>query len=331
MGERAAPRPIVSILTPTFQHRTYIVDCLEKAIGQTEPRWEQIVVDDGSTDGTGEIVHDYADPRIRYIRQEHRGLEHLAETYNVALRLARGEFVAVLEGDDFWPRDKLEKQLAALRASDAVAVWGAAIVTDAAGTPLRRMPTHDYLARLARPTRAQMVRSLLRGNRVPACTVMCRRDALLAIGGFHQPAGIPTADFATWLELCRVGRFEALDTVLGCYRHHGEQTSVRLKRELAEALGWGVSFVESLSAAERATLDISIAEAQQIEARNRAAADFAAGREALRNGATAPGKRLLRSALRRGDAHTRSKALVGLGCSWLGIDLERVARLSPRA
>ena len=102
----------VSIITPTYNHEKFIGACLDSVRAQTDPDWEMIVVDDGSTDRTGDLVAAAAaaDPRIRHVRQPNKGLARLGETYNEALRLARGDLVAILEGDDFWPPHRLAVQ-----------------------------------------------------------------------------------------------------------------------------------------------------------------------------------------------------------------------------
>ena len=135
-----SPAPLVSIITPTYNHALYIGRCLESVLAQTEPRWEQIVIDDGSTDGTAEIVNHFTDARIRYVPQRHRGIAGLGDAYNLALRMARGEYVAILEGDDFWPQDKLERQLPEFEDPEVVLSWGLAAETDAAGEARRLIP-----------------------------------------------------------------------------------------------------------------------------------------------------------------------------------------------
>ena len=89
-----SPAPLVSIITPTYNHGLYIGRCLESVLAQTEPRWEQIVIDDGSTDGTADVVGRSTDARIRYVSQPHRGITGLGDAYNLALGMARGEYVA---------------------------------------------------------------------------------------------------------------------------------------------------------------------------------------------------------------------------------------------
>ena len=90
--------PLISIITPTYNHEKFIGPCIESVLKQAYQNWEQIVIDDGSTDRTAEVVRGFADPRIRYVHQENKGLEALAHTYNLALSICNGEFIAILVG-----------------------------------------------------------------------------------------------------------------------------------------------------------------------------------------------------------------------------------------
>ena len=131
-----------------------------------------------------------------------------------------GSMSPILEGDDFWPQDKLERQLPAFADPEVVLSWGLAAETDPAGETRRLNPGRAKLRRHQHKTAAQTVQLLLEANCIPACTVVCRKSALLAVGGFHQPEGIPNVDYPTWLQLCRVGRFAPVDGTVGYYRRH---------------------------------------------------------------------------------------------------------------
>jgi len=67
-------RPLVSIITPTYNHQEFIAECIDSVLAQTYFEWEQIIIDDGSTDGTPRIISRYVDKRIKYIRQENQGI-----------------------------------------------------------------------------------------------------------------------------------------------------------------------------------------------------------------------------------------------------------------
>jgi glycosyltransferase involved in cell wall biosynthesis len=322
--------PIVSIVTPTFNHEPYIRRCLESAISQTDPRWEQIVVDDGSDDATEAVVRSLKDPRIQYVRRSHRGIMYLAEAYNIALEMSRGTFIAVLEGDDFWPTDKIERQLPLFDSPDVVLSWGRAYLSDEFNEVRGTFPGTRLVARMQGRTSGETLRSLLKLNFIPACTVMCRRDALVSIGGFQQPAAIPTADFATWLELCRVGRFAAATAILGCYRLHGRQVTARMRPEMDLVLDWGTRFVERLSEGERDALGVSLADAYRIKRIRHAYLEYGVGRAALRENHLPAARSLFWRALRKGSATTRLKAGFSLFCLYLGLDLDRMAMLANR-
>ena len=109
--------PLVSIITPTFNHEGFIGTCIESVQAQTYPHWELLILDDGSTDATGLVADRYAeqDHRIRVFHSENVGVFRLDETYNQALSHANGSLIGILEGDDVWEPDKLRKQLDALK------------------------------------------------------------------------------------------------------------------------------------------------------------------------------------------------------------------------
>ena len=117
-------QPLVSIITPTYNHEQFIGQCVGSVLAQTYTNWEQIIIDDGSTDNTNEVIKTYNDRRIRYIYQKNVGIWKLNETYNKALALANGELIAILEGDDFWPPDKLEVQVPFFLNTNVVLAFG---------------------------------------------------------------------------------------------------------------------------------------------------------------------------------------------------------------
>jgi len=108
-------KPLVSILIPAYNAEEWIADTLQSAIGQTWPRKEIIVVDDGSTDRTAEVARRFASKEVAVVSKENQGA---ATTRNHALRLGQGDYVQWLDADDLLAPDKIERQLAALRGSD---------------------------------------------------------------------------------------------------------------------------------------------------------------------------------------------------------------------
>lgn len=101
---------LVSIIMPTYNCGRFIHESIRSVLAQTYKDWELIIVDDCSTDNTAEIVGQYTDPRIRYMRNERN--MGAALTRNRALREAKGRYIAFLDSDDLWLPEKLEKQIA---------------------------------------------------------------------------------------------------------------------------------------------------------------------------------------------------------------------------
>jgi glycosyltransferase involved in cell wall biosynthesis len=108
-------QPLVSIVIPAYNAERTVAETIQSAIGQTWPRKEIIVVDDGSTDRTAEIVDRFA-PTVRLVPSENRGL---SAAVNLAIQHSHGDYIQELDADDLLTPDKIERQLSALRAGDS--------------------------------------------------------------------------------------------------------------------------------------------------------------------------------------------------------------------
>ena len=113
---------LVSIITPCYNGAKYIKETIDSVLAQTYQQWEMIIVDDGSKDNSAEIINEYtkADNRIRLIQQENAGS---AAARNNGIRQAEGQYIALLDADDIWHKDFLEKQIAFMKAEDTVCVF----------------------------------------------------------------------------------------------------------------------------------------------------------------------------------------------------------------
>src|ERR1700750_2164810 len=111
-----APWLLVSVVVPTYNYAHFIGRMFDSLLAQTYTHWECIVVDDGSTDETGQVVARMAerDPRVRYVRQRN---QREAVAKNTALNLARGRYVQFLDADDLIEPLKFERQVEFLEAN----------------------------------------------------------------------------------------------------------------------------------------------------------------------------------------------------------------------
>ena len=255
---------MISIITPTYNHSKYISECIESVLAQSFKNWEMIIVNDGSTDNTIEIVEDYIkkDKRIKLVNQENKGIFKLSETYNKALNESKGEFIAILEGDDIWEKDKLEKQIKIFENNPNVVLsCGKELVKNenlsvVLGTSPEIINTESF--KYNKPV-GSFLNYLLYENPIVALTICVRKTILQKMGGFYQDFEIPTVDISTLLRLSLCGEFYYIDDILGTWRNSATQITkifpVELARKRKELV---FSFYETLPFEIKNSLNIDL-------------------------------------------------------------------------
>ena len=231
--------PIVTIITPTYNHEKYIWDCIESVKNQTFSNWEMIVINDGSTDKTLDFATKCAegDSRIHVIHQENKGIFRLAETYNKALNLSKGEFIAILEGDDYWEPQKLEIQAEVMSNDSSIVMgWGKAasrVEFQKEVYQLHPVQIEKHLKYFTNDPPGNIFNSVF-DNFFPPLTFIIRKDALTKIGGFIQVLPFPAVDLSTMLALCKLGKFYFFGQILGTWRIFPNQTTKTLNFDILE-------------------------------------------------------------------------------------------------
>lgn len=206
----------ISVVVPLYNTRAYVVDAIDSILAQTRPADEIIVVDDGSTDGSPELLAGYG-ARVCVIRQAHAGG---ATALNRGIAQATGDTIAFLDADDLWVRDKLERQQSILLAKDSVdCVFGLVQQfdqRDAAGV-------------------AGVLREPQRG--VSRIALLIRRAAFDRFGLFDESMRV--AEFVPWYARASVLGLttEMLDHVLAYRRiHAGNSGIIRRDQQQQESL-----------------------------------------------------------------------------------------------
>lgn len=327
---------LVTVITPTYQHERYIADCIQSVVRQTYPNWEQIIIDDGSTDGTPEAVHQFADARIRYVRQEHKGIWQLAKTYNRALDLARGDLIAILEGDDFYHPSKLAR-LVPLMSEGIVLAYGQTALVAAgkvleATIPDARMHRRFGMSALSNQPVGAATKVMLQGGLVPTfpCSVIVSRSALESLGGFQYVEGLGTVDFPTFLTLSLAGRFAYLPEVVAYWRRHEwSQAWTNNDEMMRTEEAFARRFLEEHGAQLHIT-GRSRAEFERAWIGSRALTGFRTGRRYLVERRWPDARRRFAAALRTRSPVLFLAALAGYAASWIGKDLEGVAKMAGR-
>ncbi|MDE2416588.1 MAG: glycosyltransferase family 2 protein [Burkholderiales bacterium] len=205
------PLPRVSVLMAVFNTASYLQEALTSISGQSFADFELIVVDDGSNDGSTQILRAFAatEPRMRLIVRENRGL---ISTRNELLQAANGELIAWMDSDDYSSTNRLALQVARFDAEpDLVCLGGFAQCID---------PNGEYLNVERYPLEHQeILAEQQKGGAMRFPTTMMRRDAALRAGGFREPFRIGE-DFDLFLRLSEAGQMANLPGVIYFYRQH---------------------------------------------------------------------------------------------------------------
>lgn len=204
-----------SVVIPAHNAADFVGDAVRSALAQTERVTEVLVIDDGSTDATPEVLASLRDPRLRVIPQPNRGV---AAARNRGIELARGDLLAFLDADDIWYPHKLAVQGAALRRHPEWVAAGALMHHIAADGRVLGLAGQ----RVGPREQAQVARGRLNPFRLSSLVVW--RDVLEEVGGFEQMPG-QVEDLELLSRLARCGPLGCVEEVVGGYRVHGSAAS----------------------------------------------------------------------------------------------------------
>jgi glycosyltransferase involved in cell wall biosynthesis len=221
----AGANPLVTAILPAFNRASSLPRAIDSVLAQSYADIELIVVDDGSTDETPQILDRYRGA-ARILRQGNAG-PYAAR--NLALRHARGELVAFIDSDDAWLPDKIARQVPLMRPGVAL-VYGDIVIV---GAPRDDAPpsSRTGFARV-HPHRGYVAGNLAWGNFVPTCTALVRRTALEEIGGFDEKSRL-SADYLAWFRIAQRHQFDYVDAPVATYTLHEAGISHDLGRALA--------------------------------------------------------------------------------------------------
>lgn len=192
--------PLVSVILPVYNRAGWVARAVESVLAQTCRRFELLVVDDGSTDGTRRVLESFGS-RVTILGQTHAGAE---AARNLGLARARGEFVAFIDSDDVWYADRLSRQLPLFDRAEVGLVFGDAALMDYRQSPPRRLRRTFFDG--VRPSRGRVTRDLARGCFVPFSSVLARRRCFAETGGFTP--GHKAADYLKWVEMSARWEFD---------------------------------------------------------------------------------------------------------------------------
>lgn len=209
--------PKASVIIPTYNRADYICDTVRSVLEQTYRDFEVIVVDDGSTDDTLKRLEVFSN-KIKIVEQPN---SERAVARNHGIKISSGEYVALLDSDDLWFPDKLEKQVKILDENHTVIMCY--------GQSLRIDDKSNYIKSAKRQLQGfsgSVFEKFLIRNFVVSATPLARRKSIESIEGF-QTKFIPYEDWEFWARLSLQGDFHYINEPLASYRIHPQQ-SVKL-------------------------------------------------------------------------------------------------------
>lgn len=211
--------PLVSVVIASYNMGQYVVAALRSALEQTYRNTEIIVVDDGSTDDTADVLRPLlADARVRYVHQPNAGQ---AKAKNRGISEARGEFVAFLDADDLWLPSKLEQQIPLFDSASVGVVYCRSVEIDERGAEVRLLDFPLY--------RGSVSGQLLIFNFVGFSTSVVRKQCVERLGAFREDLGMGI-DYEIWLRYSAHYEFDFVDAPLVHYRVWSGQMSKNFER-----------------------------------------------------------------------------------------------------
>ena len=208
----------VSVVVCNYNYGRFLKECIESVLSQSHDNFELILVDDGSTDESRDLIRAFKDPRIRTIFQDNGGQ---AAAFNAGFALARHPFVAFLDSDDTWFPNKLAECIDGFTDDDIVAVQHDLEIMNSDSRPTGRL--HSGLP----PGVIDLMHEFLGQNHTcffcPTSSLVCRHAALEKIFPL-SPSWRICADVALTRPLVLFGKLRTLKHALGGYRVHGDNS-----------------------------------------------------------------------------------------------------------
>ena len=214
--------PAVSINLCCYNSERYLVPTLDSIVAQTYRDWELVIINDGSRDSTDAIVKRYiaAGWPIRYHDQPNTGL---GAARNKALELSRGDFVALIDHDDLWMPDKLERQIPLFANPRVGLVYSDALVIGPDERVLRPYMPHDRMAR------GNVMNDLFLADFLACSTAVIRRSVIDEVGPFRPELRI-TEEYELWFRIAEKYEFDFVDAPLMKWRLHATNATWNSKR-----------------------------------------------------------------------------------------------------
>lgn len=212
--------PLVSVVIPSYNHGRFLGRALQSVLDQTYTNSEVIVIDNHSTDNTDAVMASFADPRITYLKLHNNGI--IAASRNAGLRLAKGEWIAFLDSDDYWIRNKLEQCI--LNCSNNDVIYHRLMCYKALDSGYVK---EDGVLDCRDITNNPHHNLLKYGPSLTTSGIIVKKNCLMALSGFDESINIVGGeDYDLWLRLAGNNcKFKFINSYLGYYLINGNHVT----------------------------------------------------------------------------------------------------------
>jgi alpha-1,3-rhamnosyltransferase len=229
-------QPLVSTCIASYNHAEYVGLGIESILAQTYKNHEIVVVDDGSSDNSLEILNSYAQKfpeQVRVFTHANHQNRGISITTNLAIEKSKGKFIALIGSDDVWEENKLALQVEILEQNPKVGiVYSKAKIIDSQGKA-----TGSIIGQNFKKNRDQLAQILAK-NFIPAPTVIFRRECFDRLGSFDET--LVCSDWEMWLRILAHWEMAFIDEPLALYRVHQQNTSLGINAEIVVQRGLDV-------------------------------------------------------------------------------------------
>ena len=223
MGKNVIKNPLISVVMPVYNGENYLSEAIDSILNQTYADFEFIILNDGSTDKTEDIILSYSDPRIVYVKNPEN--LQIVKTLNKGISLAKGKYIARMDADDISLPQRFSKQVGFMEANLDVGVCGAWIKTFGEIESIWSMPTeHD-----------EILVTLLFNSCIMHPTAFLRKSVLSKQNEIYDSQFNKAEDYELWTRLILETRFANIPEVLLRYRlldQLNNRTDYKLKQKL---------------------------------------------------------------------------------------------------
>lgn len=221
---------LVSIILNCFNGEKYLKDALETVVNQTYNNWELVFWDNKSNDGSKKILELFGSKKFKYYRSNVH--TSLYEARNLAVRECKGEYIAFIDADDYWEKDKLEKQIKLFNNKNVGVVYGNLWIYN---EKLKKKKIFSKKQLL----KGKIFEKIFSDYKIGVITSVIRKEILNQNNINFENSYNHIGDFDLFIKLSKICEFDAIQEPVATYRVHGENLSLKnAEKEIEEMKIW---------------------------------------------------------------------------------------------